>query len=121
MGIPYYFYTLTKTYGNIITNTLPCNPDIYCLDFNGVIHPICAEHITTTKKINEEDLIKDLYNKVEKDIKKYDPKKTLICVDGIVPLAKMIQQRKRRYLTVYKNKIDKKDVIWDTNSITPGI
>jgi 5'-3' exoribonuclease 2 len=120
MGIPYYFYTLTKTYGNIITNTLPCNPDIYCIDFNGVIHPICAEHIATTKKINEEDLIKDLYQKVENDVKKFDPKKTLICVDGIVPLAKMIQQRKRRYLTVYRNKIDKTDVKWDTNSITPG-
>ena len=120
MGIPYYFYTLTKTYNNIISNTLPCNMDIYCLDFNGVIHPICSKEISMISNLNEDNLIMKLYEKVENDIKIYKPKKTFICVDGVVPLAKMIQQRKRRYLTVYRNKINKTNVIWDTNSITPG-
>ena len=38
-------------------------------------------------------------------------------------MAKIIQQRKRRYLTIYRNKIDAIHIIkpvWDTNAITPG-
>jgi 5'-3' exonuclease len=44
----------------------------------------------------------------------------LICIDGVAPLAKIIQQRKRRYLTIFKNKLDKIDVKWDTNAISCG-
>ena len=32
----------------------------------------------------------------------------------------MIQQRRRRYLTILKNKIDNINTKWDTNAITPG-
>jgi 5'-3' exoribonuclease 2 len=32
----------------------------------------------------------------------------------------MFQQRKRRYLNIYKNTLDKVDITWDTNAITPG-
>lgn len=120
MGIPYYFYTLTKTYVNILSNTIPCNPDIYCLDFNGIIHPLCAKLISESTNVNEEHMIEKLYEKVKSDINTLKPQKTLICVDGVVPLAKMIQQRKRRYLSAYRNKIDNVDVKWDTNCITPG-
>lgn len=116
MGIPYYFYILTKTYQNIILDRLPITPDIYCMDFNGTIHPVCAKLATN----NEEQMIHALYAKVESDIDHLKPQKTYICVDGVVPLAKMIQQRKRRYLSVFKNKIDNVDPLWDTNAITPG-
>ena len=116
MGIPYYFYTLTKTHSNIIVEKLPVNPDIYCMDFNGTIHPVCAKVASD----DEELMIKTLYAKVEEDIAQMQPKKTYICVDGIVPVAKMIQQRKRRYLSVYRNQIDNIQPIWDTNAITPG-
>ncbi len=119
MGIPYYFYTLTKTYHNILSDKLPfSNIDIYCLDFNGIIHPVCAKIIPET--IDENIIIKSLYEKVLLDIEKIKPKHTMICIDGIVPLAKMMQQRKRRYLSVLRNKIDNLDIKWDTNAITPG-
>ena len=49
MGIPYYFYHLTKKYQNIIVNELPNNIDNYFIDFNGVIHTECA------KLLNEND------------------------------------------------------------------
>jgi 5'-3' exoribonuclease 1 len=120
MGIPYYFYTLTKTYNNIISNKLPSTVDIYCMDFNGVIHPICAKIIAESTTIDEENIIKQLYSKVLDDIAQLKPKKVLICVDGLVPMAKITQQRKRRYLSVYKNKIDNITPKWDTNAITPG-
>jgi 5'-3' exonuclease len=125
MGIPYYFYTLTKSYPNIISSKPPQSCDIYCLDFNGVIHSICAKLLSDPSDPSdpqdfEEKLIKALYLKVINDIEILKPSKVYISVDGVVPLAKMIQQRKRRYLTVYKNKIDDINVKWDTNAITPG-
>ncbi len=33
MGIPYYFYSLTKKYQNILDNNKPARTDIYCIDF----------------------------------------------------------------------------------------
>ena len=114
MGIPYYFYYLTKKYNNIIINELPKNINIFAIDFNGIIH---TEAINET---NEDKLIKNLWNKIIEYDDLYKPNKLLICVDGVAPLAKIIQQRKRRYLTFYKNKIDKIDNKWDTNAISPG-
>jgi len=116
MGIPYYFYTLTKKYNTIVSSILPIKVDIYFMDFNSIIHPICDK----LDNIIENNVYEELYKKIEKDIKMLNPKKTYICVDGVAPLAKMIQQRKRRYLTVYKNKLDGIKNKWDKNAITPG-
>lgn len=126
MGIPYYFYSLTKKYKNIIINKIPDNPDIYCIDFNGIIHPVAANIIKDTnndlcdKDKYEDKIIKALWEKVIEYINIIKPKNLIICVDGVAPVAKMAQQRKRRYLTVYRNKIDNIQSKWDTNAITPG-
>jgi len=118
MGIPFFFSTLLKKYENITTNEKP-NIHNYFMDFNGTIHPISKKMIEENK-FDEDLLIKNLEKKVKQDIKDFKPKKTFICVDGVVPMAKIIQQRKRRYLSVFRNKIDQTNVIWDTNAITPG-
>ena len=114
MGIPYYFYYLTKKYSNIIVRELPKKINIYAIDFNGIIHPEAA------KETNEEQLIINLWNKINNYNDLYKPDKLIICIDGVAPFAKIIQQRKRRYLTFYKNKIDKIVSKWDTNAISPG-
>ena len=123
MGIPYYFYTLTQKYKNILYNTKPDVTDIYCIDFNGIIHTV-AQDIMKTKVENIEECILDkVWLKIEGYIKTYNAKKYIICTDGVAPVAKMFQQRKRRYLSVYRNKIDANKItepIWDTNAITPG-
>ena len=125
MGIPYYFYKLSQKYNNIVTNIKPENTDIYCIDFNGIIHTVAHEFIYNSDISNVEDKIIDaVWEKIEYYIKTYKAKKYIICADGVAPAAKMIQQRKRRYLSVYKNKIDDKYTenkpTWDTNAITPG-
>jgi 5'-3' exoribonuclease 2 len=114
MGIPYYFYYLTTKYNDILIKSLPIKIDIYAIDFNGIIHPEAA------KETNEELLINNLWDKINKYNDLYKPNKLLICVDGVAPIAKIIQQRKRRYLTYFKNKIDKITSLWDTNAISPG-
>ena len=62
MGIPYYFYHLTRKYKNILISSLPDTINIYALDFNGIIHPEAA------KETNQEKLFLNLWNK----IKNYD-------------------------------------------------
>lgn len=119
MGIPYYFYNLTKIYKDILVNNLSITPDFYAIDFNGIIHPI-ANLVITENGPNENLIINKLWEKVIEYSNLIKPKNLLICVDGVAPVAKMAQQRKRRYLTVLKNKIDNKEIIWDTNAITPG-
>lgn len=119
MGIPFYFATLTKKYENIVSKNIPEQIQTYCMDFNGVIHTICRKHIESGN-FTEKNMIEDLYAKIQNDISDFRPSQTIICVDGVVPLAKMIQQRKRRYLKVFSNAIDKITPTWDSNAITPG-
>jgi len=114
MGIPYYFYYLTKKYNNIIVSNLPKIINIYAVDFNGIIHN------EASKEQNEEILIRNLWDKINYYNSHYKPDKLIICIDGVAPLAKIIQQRKRRYLTIHKNTIDKIISNWDTNAISPG-
>lgn len=115
MGIPYYFYTLTKNYKSILINSINNIPiDLLFLDFNGIIHPI------SLKYQNDELIFNALWDKVQEYIDIYKPKKLYICTDGIAPLAKVIQQRKRRYLSTFRKKLDNENNNWDSNAITPG-
>jgi len=114
MGIPYYFYHLSKKYNNIISNNIPTNINLYAIDFNGIIHP------EASKENNEKLLFQNLWNKIITYENNFKPNKLIICIDGVAPLAKIIQQRKRRYLTIYKNKIDNIKSSWDTNAISAG-
>ena len=114
MGIPFYFYYLTKKYKDIIISSLPSNINLYAIDFNGIIHP------EASKEHNETKLNINLWKKINNYNDIYKPNNILICIDGVAPLAKIIQQRKRRYLTIYKNTIDKTISQWDTNAISPG-
>ena len=128
MGIPYYFYSLTQKYNNIISNNKPTGLDTYCIDFNGIIHNVAQDIIRNYKDIAgnidnnniENDIIEGVWNRIKYYIENYKANKYIICADGVAPLAKMFQQRKRRYLNIYKNILDNVNIIWDTNAITPG-
>lgn len=120
MGIPYYFYSLTQKYNNILVNSLPLHPDIYCIDFNGIIHTVAQDVIKNNTNDIDEKIITSIWEKIEYYINTIKAKKIIICADGVAPLAKIIQQRKRRYLSTFKNELDHIHSYWDTNAITPG-
>ena len=107
MGIPYYFYTLTKLYPNILLSTLPKNIDIFSIDFNGSIHPV-AQSVNIEQDGDINKIFDALWTKTEDLIKVVSPKRVCICADGIAPLAKIVQQRKRRYMSSLQKQIDGK-------------
>lgn len=109
MGIPFYYSDLIKKYPDIIQN--PKNVNILFFDYNGLIHPIAHETICKGKTENE--FFHLLWKKTLELVEIIKPTKYIINIDGVAPLAKINQQRKRRYIST-------NNYNWDTNAITCG-
>lgn len=137
MGIPGLFGWLLKNYGRnrFISQKMNSSVDELYIDANCMIHPSCLKISNeTTKHIPIEKLENVMINQCIYDldylIKYVNPKtKIYVAVDGVAPLAKIYQQRKRRYKsyeeTQLKNAIKTKygkEIVnkWTNASITPG-
>jgi len=126
MGIPSYFSYIVKNHPNIIKEfiNIKFNVNNFYLDCNSIIYDV----IHTNKNIQNTDIIISLVcDKIDKYILDICPTTNLfIAFDGVAPLAKLEQQRCRRYKSIYQNNISKsifketKPDIWNTASITPG-
>ena len=128
MGIPLYFHKITNHFKGVVSPQKPERCDRLFLDFNGVVHN-CAREVrmranasTVTKDEFESMLIKDVIAYTETLCEYARPRELLyICIDGVAPLAKIQQQRKRRYLSAWlKSKLKEEGYPWDTNAISPG-
>jgi 5'-3' exoribonuclease 1 len=140
MGIPSYFSHIVKKHRNIFKKVskqttkidnlyLDCNSIIYDAVHeiqNDSVHKDSAQinNFSTFEKL----LIKMVCNKLDYYIKLLLPsQRVLIAFDGVAPVAKLDQQRKRRYMSWYNEKIlaelknEKNNTTnWSTSSITPG-
>ena len=128
MGIPLYFHKITNHFKSVVSPHNPERCDRLFLDFNGVVHN-CAREVrmranatTVSKDEFEALLIKDVIAYTESLCDYARPRELLcICIDGVAPLAKIQQQRKRRYLSAWlKSKVKEEGYPWDTNAISPG-
>jgi len=127
MGIPSYFSHIVKNHRNIIKeyNTRMAIQNLY-LDCNSLIYE--AAHNTEYKKSNIDNIIiKKVCEKLVYYINLIKPSnKVFIAFDGVAPVAKLEQQRNRRYKSGFQEEIiydlSNKESIkqWDTISITPG-
>ena len=127
MGVPSYFKWIYENHRNAILSN-KCiyeTIDFLYLDFNCLIHPACKINPNMT----EREMINSVINYYEKIIDFIKPTKLVyIAIDGVVPLAKMDQQRKRRYrsasekefLNNLKEKYGKQKEKSDFNMISPG-
>lgn len=128
MGIPYLFGILVKKNKNIVTNDIPiCNRMF--IDFNAIIHTVSATVINTNPNYTNEDIFTEIIKYVNMIVCISKPTDLLyIAVDGVAPCAKIQQQRKRRYISAYRNEsinnFKQKNNMsisnWDSNCITPG-
>lgn len=114
MGIPFYFHSITRQHANILRNTIP-KCDHFYLDFNGAVHQ------SYRGALNEDEILERTWAYFEKLNKFVKPQQSVhICLDGVAPRAKMVQQRKRRYLSMLYAKMEGRKIEWDSNAISPG-
>jgi 5'-3' exonuclease len=132
MGIPSYYKKLIDTVPGLLSKGHPSG-DIQWLfmDFNCLIYH-CLHRQDTPKYPgdNQKDeweaqFLECIVQYSLKVIKEVDPKKgVFIAIDGVVPMAKMRQQRLRRFKSIWLSEHPEADApsgpIWDRNSITPG-
>jgi 5'-3' exonuclease len=130
MGIPSYFSYIIKNHSNIVkkfnSTTIQIN-NLY-LDCNSIIYD-CV-HKTDFTKITESDadvIIRSVCDKINEYIFTLNPDTNIyIAFDGVAPVAKLEQQRSRRYKSLYQNNISRsifkntKPDPWNTTAITPG-
>ena len=129
MGIPSYFAHFVREHREIIKPvhrlSKPLN-NLY-LDCNGFIYEGAANFTS------EEALLKYVCDKLIYYINLLQPsKKVFIAFDGVAPVAKLAQQRKRRYLSWFQHKVmtdftqnapinsKEEKIVWNTAAITPG-
>lgn len=149
MGVPQFFAYLLKKYkksGFVFNknklekpNDDVNNIDYFMIDANCLIHPVCFKVIAANPTDNpNEDYYDKLENKmitavleyIDKLIQYVQPKKGVyIAIDGVAPVAKIKQQRSRRFKSVadkimfdnIKKKHNKPIASsWNNNAITPG-
>ena len=128
MGIPSYFVHIVKNHRNIIKlfKKNAIGIDNLYIDSNSIIY----DALRTIEYKNKESFEKKLINMVCDKIKYYidligPTQRVLVAFDGVAPVAKLEQQRNRRYKSWYINehiKEDKNETVesWDTAAITPG-
>ena len=111
MGIPAYFSNLIRKYPNIIKqliqSELPINH--FYLDSNSVVYDVArnisADEITDSVA---NMIIAGVISKIEEYISVVQPTTTImIALDGTPPIAKLEQQRQRRYKSWYTGEIIK--------------
>lgn len=111
MGIPGLFKHLLDNYKSdiVISSIQPC--DYLLFDYNCLIHH-CKY---------DENMFETIVTYTNEIIALVKPKiATFIAIDGLPPLAKMMQQRTRRYMSVYERKFKKQVPAFNSNAITPG-
>ena len=112
MGIPSYFSYIVKNHANIIKK-LSANPikvnNLY-MDCNSIIYDV-VRNIDFTKLIESDvdTIIKALCSKIDEYIHQLNPNNTIyIAFDGVAPVAKLDQQRSRRYKSWNQNEMSRR-------------
>jgi 5'-3' exonuclease len=138
MGVPQLFGWLFRKYKNIVSVSIDKKIDILYFDFNGLIYHCYADLMREKYEALKDAPLRRRQEVLIEEILKYTksiicttvkPKMAYLSIDGVVPMAKMHQQRLRRYKSPYlkewENDIKKrygifKEELLDTNQITPG-
>ena len=149
MGIPSYFAHIVSNHRKIIKQLsestldgkrmnnlyLDCNSFIYEAQQiahanQNIIFKTMKGKTPDYKSAFEDDIIKQVVTNLSKCIKEINPdKRIFIAFDGVAPMAKLDQQRNRRYMTAFQEQTkpnecddstDNKKYNWNRSAITPG-
>jgi len=140
MGIPKFFRWLITRYPYICTKVERDKDippiDYFYIDLNSLIHNIIhgdvtdkiviTSHLMNTGQIDE--IWANIFKTLDDLVHTVNPRKLLmVALDGVPPIAKMVQQRSRRIKDEkaeaeieYKAKTQHEKVLFDISSISPG-
>jgi 5'-3' exonuclease len=131
MGIPSYFSKIVKAYRHILKDLkyLSHVNNLY-MDCNSLIYDAVKNNPTYDKGKSaeyEKELIRMVCSKIDYYVSVLNPQtRVFIAFDGVAPVAKLSQQRDRRYKSWYTAQIQR-DIegaeykeAWNTSAITPG-
>jgi 5'-3' exonuclease len=104
MGIPFYYVSLIRQHRGIVRPVTKINADILALDFNCLIH----------KYLNDSDPIESVLRGLELVMTICSASRTILYLDGLVPYAKMVQQRYRRFRKTEPSLFDRTQISPDT-------
>jgi len=135
MGIPSYFAHVLRKYPRVIKrlSELPHIHNLY-LDSNGMIYDVVRQmqYTPENKAAFEAELLQRICDSIDACIAILRPSdRVFIAFDGVAPVAKLNQQRERRYKSWYLGEMEaqRRKAIkhkeapkpaWNTSAITPG-
>jgi 5'-3' exonuclease len=133
MGIPSYYKTLCDRIPGLLAKRISKKPTHFWVDFNCMVYhcirrpgaPVYNGEETRLQWENE--IIEAVCKYMKKLVELVGPtEQVFIGVDGVVPMAKIQQQRLRRFKSIWVAQEEKtigvrsEEPRWDTNAITPG-
>ena len=128
MGIPAYYKTLLMKIPHAILRRTPNNVTTLAVDMNCMIYHVLREPAMTEVPYPGEDGRLTWERKLIDEVCKYlthiwreagSPTHVYVGLDGVVPFAKIKQQRFRRFKSASERGAQS-EPSWDTNAITPG-
>ena len=127
MGIPAYFSHIIKNYPSILKNLqyyhssdIPFH-SLY-MDCNSIIYDSLRKIPEEQSPQIEQQIITNVIQQIEFYIQLVKPIHVLfIAFDGVAPLAKMEQQRQRRYKSIFMKEITKTIQEIDSNDLQNGL
>ena len=136
MGIPSYFAHILRNHKNIIFKLDKINQVVngkvvngknvswihnFYLDCNSIIYDIVRTVEFANIDQYEKSVIDEVCKRIDHYIATIKPRGNIyIAFDGVPPVAKLSQQKNRRYKNMYQNSIFDITNRWDTTNITPG-
>lgn len=135
MGVPALFSLIARKYSKVLRvfEKSKLNVDNLYFDSNSIIYDFVYANPIEQDEDNlsyETKVIEGVCEKLKEYISIIRPSKTvLIAFDGVAPVAKLEQQRQRRYKSSFTKALEQKAssknsdetrVSWDTTAITPG-
>lgn len=134
MGVKYFFKWFKESFPKTISKydkkRFTKTPKLLMLDLNSLIHNACQKvyqygafesKVLLRKSPNiasneerDQRVFETILESISALVLMVDPQEIVICIDGVAPIPKQIQQRQRRFLTT------KTDGGFDSNCISPG-
>jgi 5'-3' exonuclease len=129
MGIPSYYKKLTRHIKGLVHRGRPCTPGWLLFDFNCLMYHVLRRPGMPAFRPDaptawENEFLEHIMRYTYKVIKQVGPTEGIyIAVDGVAPMAKIRQQRMRRFRGARDRRLAGEAEgapAWDTNSLTPG-